>query len=219
MREWGARSQSIGGVLFDSAGHITHVQVAVDRQWENARRAWRGDGTNAIGALTSVLRTRGEFAVEVFAARESGCQTFVGVRLRDVGKDDATELLRALLDLVASELVTLSHVSDFLSHQSGMPLFVGQPTRIEIGVVDAWVSLGARDISSAISANAPDLRGTILNEADRLHAPADRVIAVELAFDGHPAHWVGIEVARSTSEGVVASASFADVIGLLGASP
>ena len=62
MQEGDARSQSMGGVLLDSAGHITHVQVAVDGQWENARRAWRGDGANAMGALTSVLRTRGEFA-------------------------------------------------------------------------------------------------------------------------------------------------------------
>jgi hypothetical protein len=205
-------------VLLDSAGHITHVQVAIDGQWENARRAWRGDGANAIGALTSVLRTRGEFAVEVFAARESGCQTFIGVRLRDIGKDDATELLRAFLDfVVASESATLSHVSDFLSRQTGMPLFVGQPTRIEIGVVDAWVSLGARDISSAISTNAPDLRRTILNEADGLHAPAGRVIAIELAIDAHPPHWLGLEVARSTSKGVAASESIAGVIGLLGA--
>ena len=217
MREWGSRSQSLAGVLLVSAGHITHVQVAVDGQWENARRAWRGDGANAMGTLTSVLRTRGELAVEVFAAGESGCQTFVGVRVRDVGKDDATELLRALLAVVASEFVTLAHVSDWLSRQTGMPLFVGEPTRIEIGVVDAWLSLGARDISSAISTNAPDFRRTILDEADGLHAPAGRVIAVELAFDGHPAHWLGIEVARSTSSGVAASESIAGVIGLLGA--
>jgi hypothetical protein len=203
--------------VLDSAGHITHVQVAIDGQWENARRAWRGDGANAVGALTSVLRTRGELAVEVFAARESGCQTFVGVRLRDVGKDDATELLRALLDVVASELVTLSHISDFLSRQTGMLLFVGEPTRIEIGVVDAWVSLGARDMSSAISTNPPDLRSTILDEADGLHAPAGRVIAVELAFDAHPPHWLGLEVARSTAKGVAASETIAGVIGLLSA--
>ena len=217
MREWGSRSQSRGGVLLDSAGHITHIQVAVDGQWENARRARPGDGADAMGTLTSVLRTRGEFAVEVFAARENGCQTFVGVRLRDVGKDDATELLRALLDVVASELATLSRVSDCLSRQTGMPLFTREPTRIEIGVVDAWVSLGARDISSAISTNTPDLRRTILDEADGLHAPAGRVIAVELAFDGPLTHWVGIEVARSTSTGVAESESIAGAIGLLGA--
>jgi hypothetical protein len=164
-----------------------------------------------------VLRTRGELAVEVFAARESGCQTFVGVRLLDVSKDEATDLLRALLDVVADESVTLSRVSDLLSHQTGVPFFVGEPARIEIGVVDAWVSLGARDISSAISTNAQDLRGTILREADALDAPAGRVIAVELAFDAHPAHWLGIEVARSTSTGIAASESIAGIFGVLGA--
>jgi hypothetical protein len=203
--------------LLDGAGEITHIQVAVDGRWEDARRVWRGERTVAISTLVSILRPRGELAVEVFAARANGCQTFVGMRFRDIDKEDATDLLRALLEVVTSTSVRLADVTAWLARKTGTAFFVGKPTRVEIGVVDAWLSLGARDISTVIDANGPELRGTLLDAAEGLRAPANRVIAVEFAFDAPPARWLGVEVAQSTSGGVVASEPIAGVIDALGA--
>ena len=189
----------------DDAGAVTHVQVAVDGRWEDAWRTSSAEGADAIGTLTTILRPRGELALEVFAADANGYQTFVGMRLRDVSRQDATDLIRALLDVVGRKSVRLADVLGWLARKTTAAFFAGSPTRVEIGVVDAWLSLGARDISTAVPANATNVRGMLLTAADELRAPVGRVIAVEFAFDAPPAHWTGIEVARSISGGVVAS--------------
>ena len=201
----------------DDAGGLTHVQVAVDGHWEDARRTSLVEGANAIGTLTSILRPRGELALEVFAAGANGCQTFVGTRLRDVSRQDATDLIRALLAVAGSKSVRLADVMGWLARETSAAFFAGRPTRVEIGVVDAWLSLGARDISTAVSANATDVRRVLLTAADELRAPIGRVIAVEFAFDTPPAQWMGIEVARSMSGGVVASEPIAGVADALSA--
>lgn len=212
----GVTSRARTAALVENAGVITHVQVAVDGLWEEARRVSRAEGPHAVGELTSVLRPQGELAIEVFAADANGCQTFVGMRLRDIDKGEATELLRALLEVVAAESVGLSDVTEWLGGRTGTALFVGEPTRIEIGVVDAWVSLGARGLSITVSTGERDLRAMLERAAEGLRAPAGRVIAVEFAFDARLTHWVGVEVAMSTARGVVVSESMAAVVDVLG---
>ena len=203
--------------LLAHAGRVTHVQVAVDGGWEDAIRFSALDVEASLAALSSILRPRGEVAVEVFAADGHGCQTFIGVRFPAIEKVEAIDLVRALHALAATESITLPDVATWVAVRTGEALFEGGSARVEIGVVDAWSSLGTRDISIAAGGSESDVRAAILTAVESLRALPQRRIALELAFASPIQHWVGVEVARAGPGGVVASESISRVIGALSA--
>ena len=197
--------------LLADAGVITHVQVATEGRWEDARRVVVDRITDHIDFLTTPLGPNGELAIEVFAADNDGCQTFVGVRFTDSAPDAVGRLTREVCE--SAEGGTLERVAHVLSDCAGKQLFDGPWTRVEVGVVDAWASLGSIDLCARFaSKDARDVRSALMHVAGQLRPPAGRVVAAEFAVDGPLAHWVGVEVARSHDGGLTESPSSRRVV-------
>jgi hypothetical protein len=198
-------------------GSVTHVQVAVGARWEEAARVDSPGGPGAAAELTRLLPECGESAVEVFATDNLGCLAFIGVRFVEWARGDVEAVLRQLCDVAFSEGGSLARVASCLSEGVGAPLFGHGCSIVEVGVVDAWKSVGAITLANRSGWRRSDAEAVLLDAASRLPAPPDAVIAVEFGFGTSVPHWVAVEVGRTRSRGeFVRSSSVRVAAGYLG---
>src|SRR5687768_1768107 len=182
-------------------GRVTHVLVAVGARWEDAARVEAPGGPGSVAELTRVLPAWGESAVEVFATDSRGCLLFIGVRFVNRARDEVEDLLRELCDVAFSEKGSLLQVASWLSASVGAPLFESECSVVEVGVVDAWKSVGAITLPPIPGRRRAEAEAALLAAAGRLPAPPDRVIAVEFACSAPVPHWVAVEIGRSSAGG------------------
>ena len=191
-----------------AAGKVTHVQVAVGGRWEEAARVGASAGLGSLGDLTRSLPLRGESAVEVFSQDACRCLAFIGVRFVDRARHEMAGVLRELCEVAFSEEGSLLRVASWLSENAGARLFETEYSVVEVGVVDAWKSVGAVRLAPTPDGDVPAAEAALLDAAGRLSAPPNRVIAVEFARSTPVPHWVAVEVGRSSTNGeIVPSAS------------
>ena len=191
--------------LLVNGGFVQHLQVAVDGRWEDAARARVANARDDLSALLERLRPRGEYAIEVFSEDRRGCVRFLGVRFPDVTRSDAEALIRELCGLALAPKTELAAIADWLPTRVGMPvLFDGMWSAVEVGVVDAWRSLGAvRLVRESTKPDARAIAARLLESSQRLAPPPGAVIAAEFACDTPIPHWVAVEIGRSDAAGVV----------------
>jgi hypothetical protein len=184
---------------------VTHVQVAVDKAWENAARATAENAHDAAHALAAPLRAVGEYAVEVFARDVHGCVAFVGIRFPTARKPDAEQFLHALCEIALAPGADLTAVTRWTSARLGGPLFRGPWSGVEVGVIDAWRSPEVFRLTSDADhrVRAAPTHATLLEAASRIAAPPSSVIAAEFASERPLPHWIGMEIARAGADGRV----------------
>ena len=183
------------------SGEVTHVQVAVGGRWEEAARVDAPGGTGSLAELTRSLPVWGESAVEVFAKDARGCLAFVGVRFVNRARTEVEDVLRELCEVAFSNDGTILRVASWLSATVGAPRFESECSSIEVGVVDAWKSVGAVRLAPAPNGDVPAAEAAFVDAAGRVPAPPSRVIAVEFAGSTPVPHWVAVEVGRSSANG------------------
>src|SRR5688572_865301 len=139
-RPTGLPNRSLHSLLADG-GVVRHVQVAVDGNWEEATRLTSASAD--VSTVARTLRPSGECAVEVFTDDALGGVRFLGVRFPEVARPDAERLLRELVSAVLATPTSFASAATWLARRIGMPLFAGEWSVVEVGVVDAWRSTGA----------------------------------------------------------------------------
>ena len=184
------------------AGRVTRVQLAVGGQWEYAARVDAPRGNAPVAELTSRIPAKGESAVEVFAEDKSGSVVFIGVRFIDRARAGVESVVVKLCDIAFAQGGSLPRVSSWLSAVIGSPLFANEWSAIEVGVVDAWKSIGAVTLTRRNYGN-DEAEAALLDSARQLASSPGRVIAAEFAFTAPVPHWFAIEVARSAAGGKI----------------
>jgi hypothetical protein len=182
------------------------VQIAADGIWEDPWTVRAGERVT-VQSIDEWFAGRGaDVAVELFFADQGGTRLFVGVRVamltpaerRDFVADTLSRLAERRWRSLAEVLVGWRLPSGNLA----VPTRGHIPTAIEIGVVNAWKSVGACTVWRP---GQPDLDldhlATILAGQPQLREPHATPTAVELAFSQPLPHWIGIYAAERGQDG------------------
>jgi hypothetical protein len=171
--------------------------------WERAARVLVADppSEGPVEVLGAALRESGECAIEAFARDAKGHVAFCGVRFAEIERAEAMRVLHGLWHLAARG-AELEEAVDWISARLGMAMFHAPCTAVEVGVVDAWRSLGAVRVFPAERPQvASDTSHVLLGAATRLPAPPNAIVAAEFASAGPLPHWAAVEIARTDGAG------------------
>jgi hypothetical protein len=186
-----------------TSDRVTHVQVAIDGDWENASRAFVTDPQASEHHLGSQLRTNGECAIEVFGRDRRGQISFCGVRFPMITRANAQHLLDEVWSVAREPDARLGTIVNWWSAQLGAPVFDSGCSAAEVGVIDAWRTREVVRVFPLDGGLRSDARDVLLAAAHRIAAPPHSVIAAEFANDVPLPHWVAREIARRSNDGRV----------------
>lgn len=189
-------------------GNPTAVQLAGDDWWESALVRTVGQSRWSAEEVRALARSYEDLAVEVFIRNMDGREGFIGVRYAGLTVEPVVERVLGLAgSVLAGELSGVDDVVQVLRFH-GRELSAGAPAGIELGVVNAWRSVGSLVFWRA-GKPPPDEQEArrALERHPRLLEPQTNPVALEFAFEGALPHWVGVEVSNPTKTGQVLDVS------------
>jgi hypothetical protein len=141
---------------------------------------------------------------EVFLADGAGSDQFFGIRLAGLSKAEQQRFCVGALRFFDSR--GRRSGQDFLEFARNMlaapQLLNGQPSFLELGIVNAWRSMGPVRFESAPGA---PMACEKLQQALAAHPHYSEIranpIAIELAFDSPLPHWLGVVVSCAHASG------------------
>ncbi|MCF2526023.1 pyrroline-5-carboxylate reductase [Yinghuangia soli] len=182
---------------------VTKVQLAADGAWEHPLVLEPGaEGAGSIGGAGGAVRLLDEWldaqgedvAVEVFFAD----RVFLGARTRD------REFLHGVAAAVwDGRWRSLAAAPEYWRLPDGTALLsAAAPDTLEVGVVDAWKSVGSAVIwRTGETTGSPGKTGRAAADFGRLTAelrePQRTPVAVEAAWSVPIGHWIGMNVAAA----------------------
>jgi len=184
------------------------MQLAADGEWEKAW-SWPVAEPPTDSALDDWLDANaGDVAAEIFFSDGTGDDVtglFIGVRIADLSASARRFFLRHTVDrLRTREWPTLSTVVDnwWSTITPGTKPTGGGPDVLELGVVNAWRSVGARTVwkKGDPAGDETQLRD-LLGSHSPLLRPQPLPIAVELAYGSPRPQWLALPVSERTTEG------------------
>lgn len=184
------------------------MQLAANGAWEQAWVLRPDERTPRMEEVRRWLdRYDDSVAFEVFFAHPGGA-VFLGVRLTDLESEERTRLVEAVIESVFraawSDLSeTLAGLEDIASQPVGS-LLSGDPAWLELGVVNAWRSVGSQVLWRL--GDPPPNGDTFrqkLGTRRQLLAPQTNPLALEFAFSDPLPHWLGVPVSRPGPKGHV----------------
>ena len=145
-----------------------------------------------------------DIAWEVFLADGAGLEQFFGIRLAGLSKAEQQRFCVDALRFFDSHGRRTGQ--DFLEFARDMlaapQLLNEQPSFLELGIVNAWRSMGPVRLASAPRAS---MACEELQQALAAHPHYSEIranpIAIELAFDSPLPHWLGVVVSRPHAGG------------------
>ena len=145
-----------------------------------------------------------DIAWEAFLADDAGLEQFFGIRLAGLSKTEQQQFCIDALRFFDS--CGRRTGQDFLEFARGMlaapQLLNGQPSFLELGVVNAWRSMGpVRFASTPCAAVAHEGLQLALAAHPRYSEAHATPIAIELAFNAPLPHWLGVVVSRPQPDG------------------
>jgi hypothetical protein len=186
-------------------GFFKNIQLASDGQWERALTLLCEDHPmQQVNDVRDWLSQSSDIALEVFFQDIGFGEAFLGVRLADM----STERKRAVIEQVVAELCaapslhSLLETIQVLQSTISPSLFKNDCTFVEVGVVNAWRSIGACQVWHVIDAvTTKEALKQRLRTSPQVLQPLSLPIAAEIAFVTPCAHWVGIPVSEKRQEG------------------
>jgi len=195
-------------------GQPTALQLAANGAWEQAWRLRPGERPPSAQAVRRWLdRYDDSIALEVFA-HPGGEGAFLGARLAGLEPAERARVVQAVVDSVSGS--AWSDLGEVLAGLEGIlpratePLLAGDPAWLELGVVNAWRSVGSQVLWRA--GEPPPNEGTFrraLRARRQLLAPQANPLALEFAFTDPLPHWLGMPVSKPAREGHVLDLSAA----------
>lgn len=124
-------------------GNPTAVQLAGDDWWESALVRTVGQSRWSAEEVRALARSYEDLAVEVFIRNMDGREGFIGLRYAGSTVEPVVERVLGLAgSVLAGELSGVDDVVQVLRFHS-RELSAGAPVGIELGVVNAWRSVGS----------------------------------------------------------------------------
>lgn len=186
----------------------TMMQLAADGEWEKAW-SWPIAGPPSDSALQSWLDANaGDIAAEVFfddGTSDDVTGLFIGVRIADLNRSERSSFLRCTIDKLRNgDWPSLRTVVDnwWSTISSEAKPSNSGPDTLEVGVVNAWHSVGARVVWERGDPGSDEttLR-ELLGSDSPLLRPQPLPIAVELAYRSPRPQWLALPVSERTTEG------------------
>jgi hypothetical protein len=184
-------------------GRAQRLQLAANGEWEKALVL--SHGAPQLDEMIAWLDSApADIAWEVFLAGDADLEQFFGIRLAGLSKAEQQRFCTDALRFFDSRGRRTGQ--DFLAFARDMfaapQLLNGQPSFLEMGVVNAWRSMGPVRFASTPCAVVA-YEGLQLALAAHPHYSEAHAnpIAIELAFNSPFPHWLGVVVSRSQADG------------------
>jgi hypothetical protein len=161
----------------------TLFQFAKDGAWESAW-AFSRDCVPSHLELATYLAQRTEVAFEAFFG-----DSFFGARMTGSSFEVEAFSTKCLRAVDAKE-----SFFPVFHRELGCPIFGQQPNFAEIGCVNAWRSMGAVPVSSALLAPAGFDQLWLSVQGSAVGRDIRYAKAIEFAFEHPLAHWFGVPV-------------------------
>ena len=188
------------------------MQFALDGNWEQAwvvkdsitpetgkvelarARCPNPFGQNVESFLQSKFKN---IACEVFFEDTANNHLFFGIKYLQDNKLECYQFISKLYAALSPKSRGVSDIIDKISCELGsIPLLSGEPSHIEVGVVDFWKTCGAVILwqqGEPKKFSEADIKDKLQNNK-QLICTERNYQAIEFAFEGVYPHWLGIQV-------------------------
>lgn len=184
----------------DSVGPATHLEIALNGNWETALILEPKDLPAADNTVRSFIESA-DVAFEVFFEPKDTGIAFLGVRLNGMSADARTRIIVRCLAEIANPR-SLINVIEHTQQHIHPTLFAAEPTLLEVGVEGLWKSVGSvvlwRQGDDALNPRAIEER---LRRNPGLFDIQPNPLVLEFGFDQPLPHWIATQCARSSEDG------------------
>jgi|GEM_PF-3814310 len=184
-----------------SLRHASGIQLAVDGSWESAWLLRHGNTIPSVDDIAAWLPdTPHNVAFEVFFPQYPSGEAFLGIRLTGSQRLAQAQILYTIIQAVLRRTWTtfdtlMENIQTVLPAFATVPALTASPDALDIGVVNAWRSIGPCRIWKR---DEPDISTEQLQERLSRHPvllhPQPKPLALEVAFCQPLEHWLGLEV-------------------------
>ncbi len=186
--------------LLPQLGKLSHLQYAVNGNWEQAVPLYVTDEPPSEPAIASWLGHSTGFALEVLFANDAGVFHFLGIRWQDLSVPQLSAILRTShreLQRMTGSADAPATVAAF-EQALGIRLLGTPPAFLEVGVSNLWKSIGSLVIwrQGEPIPTSNQLLARITDRAPHLLLEHPNPVMLEIGYASPQPHWLGLCVSR-----------------------
>ena len=184
---------------------INLIQLALDGNWEQALRIEKEKIPLEISEVETFLQRKfRNIGFEVFFKDTENNRMFFGIRYLKNKKNmlggcqfEGLQFVSKLCAALSPENQGLADLMSRISYElGGIPLLFGEPSHLEIGVVDFWKACGSAILwrqGELKQFSEAGIREKLKYNKQLLYAERNYQ-AIEFAFEGDYPHWLGLQI-------------------------
>ena len=198
----------LNGISTLNLGKPLLIEVSINGKWENP---WIIPLTSSIPSPKEVdayvKKGTDGIAIEIFLKSKDASNIFFGIRFGNglLVSTPKEFLMRSFQSIWETKNMTFKDLVKELEKRvvgSKIELFQNLPTSIELGVVNAWNSMGSVDIwnNQQVRKISNNLLLDKLKSHKHLHENTVNYVAVEFNYRATPHYWIAIQIADKKDE-------------------
>jgi hypothetical protein len=191
--------------LVAGLGVATHLQCAVDGQWETAITVNSALDGLSIEDLDAWTGRAENMALEIFLKDRKGNIGFIGTRWYDESNEILNDRIGATQFVLESfgNANPIEKILPAFEDALATPLFAAHAAYLELGVSNLWRSVGPCTVWTPDMPYpaAAQVRAQLARDAPHLLRTQPNPLVLEVAFPTPREHWLGVAVSRTSHAG------------------